>query len=126
MGTVYFLQVIPTFVSWLPVWDDADEVPHVYGYFADLVERYCHFYWFTEIPTLDFLLSGVLHNSLHPSLSADLCWTCSTPFLNFRILGQEGWSQKAATFAKKKLPLQGTKNDYFFEIFITWRILLGS
>ncbi|VDK33089.1 unnamed protein product [Anisakis simplex] len=32
--------VIPTFLSWLPVWDDSDETPYVYGYFADLVERY--------------------------------------------------------------------------------------
>uniref|UniRef100_A0A914ZIN3 Importin N-terminal domain-containing protein n=9 Tax=Parascaris univalens TaxID=6257 RepID=A0A914ZIN3_PARUN len=30
--------VIPTFLSWLPIWDDTDESPYVYGYFADLVE----------------------------------------------------------------------------------------
>lgn len=30
--------VIPTFISWLPIWDDTDEAPYVYGYFADLVE----------------------------------------------------------------------------------------
>ncbi|VDO30364.1 unnamed protein product [Onchocerca flexuosa] len=30
--------VIPTFLSWLPIWDDPDEAPHVYGYFADLIE----------------------------------------------------------------------------------------
>uniref|UniRef100_A0A1I8EUB0 Importin subunit beta-1/Transportin-1-like TPR repeats domain-containing protein n=1 Tax=Wuchereria bancrofti TaxID=6293 RepID=A0A1I8EUB0_WUCBA len=30
--------VIPTFLSWLPTWDDPEEAPHVYGYFADLIE----------------------------------------------------------------------------------------
>ncbi|KAI1730971.1 HEAT-like repeat domain-containing protein [Ditylenchus destructor] len=30
--------VIPTFISWLPVWNDADELPYVYDYFCDLVE----------------------------------------------------------------------------------------
>lgn len=30
--------VIPMFLSWLPIWDDTDESPYVYGYFADLVE----------------------------------------------------------------------------------------
>jgi len=30
--------VLPTFISWLPIWDDTDEVPYVYDYFCDLVE----------------------------------------------------------------------------------------
>jgi hypothetical protein len=30
--------VIPTFLSWLPVWEDTEEVPYVYDYFCDLVE----------------------------------------------------------------------------------------
>ncbi|KAE9552189.1 hypothetical protein FO519_004604 [Halicephalobus sp. NKZ332] len=30
--------VIPTFLSWLPVWEDTEETPHVYDYFCDLVE----------------------------------------------------------------------------------------
>lgn len=30
--------MIPTFISWLPVWNDVDEVPYVYDYFCDLVE----------------------------------------------------------------------------------------
>lgn len=30
--------VIPTFISWLPVWEDAEETPYVYDYFCDLVE----------------------------------------------------------------------------------------
>lgn len=30
--------VIPAFLSWLPIWEDTDETPYVYGYFADLVE----------------------------------------------------------------------------------------
>ncbi|MFH4978712.1 hypothetical protein AB6A40_005421 [Gnathostoma spinigerum] len=31
-------SVIPAFLSWLPVWDDTEESPYVYGYFADLIE----------------------------------------------------------------------------------------
>lgn len=30
--------MIPTFISWLPVWEDTEEVPHVYDYFCDLIE----------------------------------------------------------------------------------------
>jgi len=25
-------------LSWLPVWEDVDEAPHVYGYMCDLIE----------------------------------------------------------------------------------------
>lgn len=31
-------SVIPAFLSWLPVYNDSDEVPYVYEYFCDLVE----------------------------------------------------------------------------------------
>jgi HEAT repeat protein len=30
--------VVPTFISWLPVWEDKEECPHVYGYLCDLIE----------------------------------------------------------------------------------------
>uniref|UniRef100_A0AC34GA16 Uncharacterized protein n=1 Tax=Panagrolaimus sp. ES5 TaxID=591445 RepID=A0AC34GA16_9BILA len=30
--------VIPTFITWLPIWEDAEETPFVYSYFCDLVE----------------------------------------------------------------------------------------
>jgi len=29
---------VPRFISWLPVWNDHEEVPYVYDYFCDLVE----------------------------------------------------------------------------------------
>lgn len=29
---------MPRFISWLPVWNDHEEVPYVYDYFCDLVE----------------------------------------------------------------------------------------
>src|SRR4051812_34666684 len=32
------LQVIPTFFTWLPIWEDEGEVPFVYDYLCDLVE----------------------------------------------------------------------------------------
>jgi hypothetical protein len=31
-------EVIPAFIGWLPIWNDLEEVPHVYNYFCDLVE----------------------------------------------------------------------------------------
>uniref|UniRef100_A0A914UJU1 TOG domain-containing protein n=1 Tax=Plectus sambesii TaxID=2011161 RepID=A0A914UJU1_9BILA len=31
-------QVIPAFLSWLPVWEDKEECPHVYGFLCDLIE----------------------------------------------------------------------------------------
>lgn len=27
-------------LSWLPVWEDSDESPHVYGYLCDLIETH--------------------------------------------------------------------------------------
>jgi hypothetical protein len=31
--------VIPSFVEWLPVWEDIDELPYIYDYFCDLIEQ---------------------------------------------------------------------------------------
>jgi len=31
-------EVIPMWLSWLPVWEDTDEAPHVYGYLCDLID----------------------------------------------------------------------------------------
>lgn len=31
-------NLIPVFVGWLPIWDDNEEIPHVYNYFCDLIE----------------------------------------------------------------------------------------
>lgn len=33
--------VIPSFIDWLPIWEDAQELPFVYDYFCDLVESVC-------------------------------------------------------------------------------------
>lgn len=31
-------EVLPHWLSWLPVWDDEDEALHIYSYLCDLVE----------------------------------------------------------------------------------------
>jgi len=31
-------RVLPAFIGWLPVWEDKEECPHVYGYLCDLME----------------------------------------------------------------------------------------
>lgn len=31
-------EVLPHWITWLPVWEDEDEAPHIYGYLCDLVE----------------------------------------------------------------------------------------
>ncbi|CAB3366645.1 Hypothetical predicted protein [Cloeon dipterum] len=31
-------EVIPHWLSWLPVWEDFDEAPHIYGFLCDLME----------------------------------------------------------------------------------------
>ena len=33
-------QLLPTWFSWFPVYDDAEETPYTYGYLCDFVERY--------------------------------------------------------------------------------------
>lgn len=37
---ISIFKVIPTFVQWLPVWEDTEESPYTYDYFADLIERF--------------------------------------------------------------------------------------
>ncbi len=32
-------QILPTWFSWFPVYDDSEETPHIYGYLCDLVEK---------------------------------------------------------------------------------------
>ena len=32
-------EILPHWLSWLPIWDDEDEVLHVYNYLADLIEQ---------------------------------------------------------------------------------------
>lgn len=32
-------EIFPLWFSWLPVIEDADEAPHVYGYLCDLIEQ---------------------------------------------------------------------------------------
>lgn len=31
-------EILPVWLSWLPVWEDDDEAIHIYGYLCDLVE----------------------------------------------------------------------------------------
>lgn len=31
-------RVLPAFIGWLPVWEDKEECPHIYGYLCDLIE----------------------------------------------------------------------------------------
>ncbi|GFG38740.1 hypothetical protein Cfor_07043, partial [Coptotermes formosanus] len=33
-------DILPHWLSWLPVWEDGDESPHVYGYLCDLIETH--------------------------------------------------------------------------------------
>ena len=31
-------EIISHWITWLPIWEDEDEAPHIYGYLCDLVE----------------------------------------------------------------------------------------
>jgi hypothetical protein len=31
-------EIISHWITWLPIWEDEDEAPHIYNYFCDLVE----------------------------------------------------------------------------------------
>ena len=37
-GTLNDSEILPHWLSWLPVWEDEDEAKHIYGYLCDLVE----------------------------------------------------------------------------------------
>lgn len=57
-------KILALWLSWLPVWEDDEEIPHIYGFLYDLLERYVcksfiHFNWFDVI--LHFC-----HNSNNP------------------------------------------------------------
>lgn len=36
-------EILPLWLSWLPVTEDKEESPHVYSYLCDLIERYSVF-----------------------------------------------------------------------------------
>lgn len=33
-------EIIPVWMNWLPVVEDSDEAPHVYGYLCELIEQH--------------------------------------------------------------------------------------
>lgn len=37
-SAIHLDEVISHWMTWLPVWEDEDEAPHIYGYLCDLVE----------------------------------------------------------------------------------------
>ena len=39
-GNIAVDDVIPIWLSWLPILEDKEEAPHVYGYLCDLIQRY--------------------------------------------------------------------------------------
>ena len=38
-GNIPVDDVIPVWLSWLPIIEDKEEAPHVYGYLCDLIQR---------------------------------------------------------------------------------------
>ena len=39
-SAINLAEVLPHWLSWLPVWEDEDEAIHIYNYLCDLVERW--------------------------------------------------------------------------------------
>ena len=39
-GNIPVDDIIPVWLSWLPILEDKEEAPHVYGYLCDLIQRY--------------------------------------------------------------------------------------
>ena len=37
-GLVNVNEILPHWLSWLPVWEDEDEAVHIYNYLCDLIE----------------------------------------------------------------------------------------
>ncbi len=33
-------KILALWLSWLPVWEDDEEIPHIYGFLYNLLERY--------------------------------------------------------------------------------------
>lgn len=42
-GNIAVDDVIPVWLSWLPIVEDKEEAPHVYGYLCDLILRYVEY-----------------------------------------------------------------------------------
>ena len=36
-------EVLPTWLTWLPITEDHEEAPHVFGFLCDLMQRYVSF-----------------------------------------------------------------------------------
>ena len=61
-GNLKVDEILPHWLSWLPVWDDEDEAVHVYNYLCDLVESWVFVLVYSRIfylLTLLYLLSFI-------------------------------------------------------------------
>ena len=36
--SIFLLQLHQVWLTWLPIYEDTEETPHVYGYLCDLIE----------------------------------------------------------------------------------------
>merc|ERR1712071_374858 len=39
-SAIHVDEILSHWVTWLPVWEDEDEAPHIYNYLCDLVEAF--------------------------------------------------------------------------------------
>ena len=62
-GNIAVDDIIPVWLSWLPIIEDKEEAPHVYGYLCDLIERYVNISEFQVYLTI----LGILHSGLFAS-----------------------------------------------------------
>jgi len=49
-------KVLPTWLSWLPVYEDKEEAPHVYSYLCKLIERWVRYLKLPEVFITSHLL----------------------------------------------------------------------
>ena len=84
-------NILPLWLSWLPVIEDKEEAPHVYNYLCDLIERFVgRSYDLREIVLTISLSPPPLFDLSHPSLSTSFLlspYTC-THSNSSVILGQ--------------------------------------
>ncbi|XP_064638859.1 importin-5-like [Lineus longissimus] len=69
-GNIDVNEVLPHWLSWLPVWEDADESVHIYNYFCDLVEAN-HPVLLGEnnsnVPRILAIIAEALHREVFPT-----------------------------------------------------------
>ena len=88
-------SVLPTWLSWLPVYEDKVETPHVYSYLCKLIERWV-WWWRTQTK----IQHPILHSKNPLILGENNCNYPKIVQIFTRVVEEDGLSESPETYAR--------------------------